>query len=172
MTGIEPALSAWEADVLPLNYIREVRFTAPPRSLADRLSTPSRKGSTTVTIGFGHIVIDSRRANEIAAFWSALLDRPVNDGANQFFALIPASEDRTFPALMFLGVPEPREGKNRLHLDLVATDLSAEVERAVALGATKVAEFDEYGTRWTTLTDPEGNVFDIGVRHSPGEPAT
>jgi hypothetical protein len=23
MTGIEPALSAWEADVLPLNYIRE-----------------------------------------------------------------------------------------------------------------------------------------------------
>jgi hypothetical protein len=23
MTGIEPAFSAWEADVLPLNYIRE-----------------------------------------------------------------------------------------------------------------------------------------------------
>ena len=23
MTGIEPALSAWEADVLPLNYIRK-----------------------------------------------------------------------------------------------------------------------------------------------------
>jgi uncharacterized glyoxalase superfamily protein PhnB len=71
-----------------------------------------------------------------------------------------------------LGVPEPRQGKNRLHLDLVATDLPAEVERAVALGATKVAEFDVYGTRWTTLTDPEGNVFDIGVRHSPGEAAS
>ncbi len=25
MTGIEPALSAWEADVLPLNYIRRWR---------------------------------------------------------------------------------------------------------------------------------------------------
>ena len=25
MTGIEPALSAWEADVLPLNYIRKLR---------------------------------------------------------------------------------------------------------------------------------------------------
>jgi hypothetical protein len=25
MTGIEPAYSAWEADVLPLNYIRSVR---------------------------------------------------------------------------------------------------------------------------------------------------
>ena len=125
-----------------------------------------------MTIGFGQVVIDSRRADEIAAFWSAFVDRPVKDGANQFFALIPASEDGTFPALMFLGVPEPRQGKNRLHLDLVATDLPAEVERAVALGATKVAEFDEYGTRWTTLTDPEGNVFDIGVRHSPGEAAS
>ena len=125
-----------------------------------------------MTIGFGQVVIDSRRADENAAFWSALVDRPVKDGANQFFALVPASEDGTFPALMFLGVPEPRQGKNRLHLDLVATDLPAEVERAVALGATKVAEFDEYGTRWTTLTDPEGNVFDIGVRHSPGEAAS
>ncbi len=125
-----------------------------------------------MTIGLGQVVIDSRRADEIASFWSALLERPVNEDANQFFALIPASEDRTFPALMFLAVPESRQGKNRMHLDLVATDLPAEVERAVALGATKIADFDEYGTRWTTLTDPEGNVFDIGGAHSPGEPAS
>ena len=26
VTGIEPALSAWEADVLPLNYTRMVSF--------------------------------------------------------------------------------------------------------------------------------------------------
>jgi hypothetical protein len=26
MTGIEPAYSAWEADVLPLNYIRVTRL--------------------------------------------------------------------------------------------------------------------------------------------------
>jgi hypothetical protein len=31
MTGIEPALSAWEADVLPLNYIRRLR-RAPPEA--------------------------------------------------------------------------------------------------------------------------------------------
>ena len=97
-------------------------------------------------IGFGQVVIDSLHADEIAAFWSALLERPVIDGANQFFAMIPASDDGSFPALMFLAVPEPREGKNRLHLDLVAADLPAEVERAVALGATKVADFDEYGS--------------------------
>ena len=125
-----------------------------------------------MTLGFGQVVIDSQRADDIAAFWSAMLERPVTDGANQFFAMIPASEDRSFPALMFLAVPEPREGKNRVHLDLVATDIQAEVERAISLGATKVAEFDEYGTRWATMTDPEGNVFDIGVGQSAGEPAS
>jgi predicted enzyme related to lactoylglutathione lyase len=119
-----------------------------------------------MTLGFGQVVIDSRRADDIAAFWSALLERPVRDGANQFFAVIPASEDRSFPSLMFLAVPEPRQVKNRMHFDLVAADLAAEVQRAVDLGATKVAEFDEYGARWVTLTDPEGNVFDIGVGES------
>jgi len=64
-----------------------------------------------VTLGFGQVVIDSQRADEIAAFWSALLDRPVTDGANQFFALIPASEDRTFPALMFPGCTRTAPGQ-------------------------------------------------------------
>ena len=50
-----------------------------------------------MTLGFGQLVIDSQRADEIAAFWSALLDRPVNDGANQFFASIPASKTAPFP---------------------------------------------------------------------------
>jgi hypothetical protein len=96
--------------------------------------SPSRERNTIVTIGFGQVVIDSQRADEIAAFWSALLDRPINDGANQFFALIPASDDRAFPALMFLAVPEPRQGKNRMHLDLVATDLPAEVPEFTGAG--------------------------------------
>jgi hypothetical protein len=130
------------------------------------------KRKALMTLGFGQVVIDSQRADDIAAFWSALLDRPVKDGANQFFAMIPASDDRTFPALMFLAVPEPRQTKNRMHFDLVASDLSAAVERAVALGATKVAEFDEYGTQWVTLTDPEGNVFDIGVGESTEDAAS
>ena len=31
VTGIEPAFSAWEADVLPLNYTREVENEASRR---------------------------------------------------------------------------------------------------------------------------------------------
>ena len=138
------------------------------RDSGHRLNFDPGKGRTQMTLGFGQVVIDSQRADDIAAFWSALLERPVLDGANQFFAMIPASEDRSFPALMFLAVPEPRQSKNRMHLDLVATDIQAEVERAISLGATKVADFDEYGTRWTTMTDPEGNVFDVGLPPSRG----
>ena len=86
-------------------------LSAVPRQVCQVIATeqvhfgklsPSRERTTIVTIEFGQVVIDSQRADEIAGFWSALLDRPVNDGANQFFALIPASDDRTFPALMFL----------------------------------------------------------------------
>jgi hypothetical protein len=32
MTGIEPALSAWEAEVLPLNYIRALVLGSAPTS--------------------------------------------------------------------------------------------------------------------------------------------
>ena len=119
----------------------------------------------TTTLSLGQIVIDSADAAELADFWSRLLERPVLDGANRFFAVIPPAEDGNFPALMFLAVPEPRQGKNRLHLDLVSADRAAAVERATQLGAREVGEFDEYGTQWTTLADPEGNVFDIGVPH-------
>jgi hypothetical protein len=60
-------------------------------------SARTRKGTHHHARGFGQVVIDSLRADDIAGFWSALLERPVDDGANQFFAMIPASADGTFP---------------------------------------------------------------------------
>jgi hypothetical protein len=39
MTGIEPAYSAWEADVLPLNYIRS-ELLASLAAHAESLRTP------------------------------------------------------------------------------------------------------------------------------------
>jgi hypothetical protein len=118
----------------------------------------------TSDLGFGQIVFDCVRADQLAGFWSDLLELPVRAGANPYFAVIERSSDRSLPSLMFVAVPEPRQGKNRLHVDLTSGDLSAAVDRAVSLGATKVGEFSEYGATWTTLADPEGNVFDIGLR--------
>ncbi len=63
---------------------------------------------------------------------------------------------------MFIQVPEPKAGKNRLHLDLVPRDRTrdAEVHRILALGANLVDDRrDADGTGWAVLTDPEGNEF-------------
>lgn len=58
-------------------------------------------------------------------------------------------------------MPEPKTGKNRVHLDLdVGRDrLDAEVARLVTLGATERYRVDEPGSFHVTLTDPEGNEF-------------
>ena len=50
VTGIEPALSAWEAEVLPLNYTRACRTVTPVR----RLSSIDEEGKAPV---FGHKLI-------------------------------------------------------------------------------------------------------------------
>ncbi len=46
-----------------------------------------------------------------------------------------------------------------MHLDVTASDVDAEVARLVGLGATRVADMEEYGYTWTVMTDPEGNEF-------------
>jgi hypothetical protein len=51
--------------------------------------------------------------------------------------------------------------KNRLHLDLTteAGDRDAEIERLLALGASR-ADIGQTGEEsWTVLADPEGNEF-------------
>jgi hypothetical protein len=116
-----------------------------------------------MSVAVAQIVFDCRNAEKLAAFWSAALERPVDEGANPFFATV----GRGAPgALMFLAVPEPKAGKNRLHLDLFparGSDWRAEIERLTALGAVPVTEHAEFGTAWVTLRDPEGNEFDLGT---------
>lgn len=116
----------------------------------------------TSTLRFAQVVVDCENAAKLAGFYSELLGRPIGEGTNEFFAVIPGSADAPFPNLMFLQVPEPRNGKNRLHFDLVTDDKEEAIARAIELGASRLGDFDEYGAVWSTLTDPEGNVFDIG----------
>jgi predicted enzyme related to lactoylglutathione lyase len=109
------------------------------------------------------IVFDCDDAEKLSAFWSQVLDHPVDEGAASFFATIGVRTVGPGPALMFVKVPEPKQHKNRMHLDLSGTDWAAQVERVIKLGAVKVSEHKEFGTQWVTLQDPEGNEFDIGA---------
>ena len=65
------------------------------------------------------------------------------------------------PTWLFLSRSEPKY-KNRLHLDVIATDSEAEIARLVGLGATRVADRDENGYAWTLMAGPEGNELDLG----------
>ncbi len=64
---------------------------------------------------------------------------------------------------VFVSVGEGKTVKNRLHLDLAphtGDDQAAEVERLLALGATRVDVGQDRSTvSWEVLADPEGNEF-------------
>jgi hypothetical protein len=77
------------------------------------------------------------------------------------------------PRIWFQPVPEPKAGKNRLHIDIDVTDgrsapkearrlrVDAEADRLVSLGATQVRVLgtDDMDYYAVTMLDPEGNEF-------------
>ncbi|MBI4218752.1 MAG: VOC family protein [Chloroflexi bacterium] len=68
------------------------------------------------------------------------------------------------PRIVFVRVPEGKTVKNRLHLELVAEDLDAEVQRLVKLGGEIVdrrirAPRGAPPIAWVVMKDPEGNEF-------------
>lgn len=104
------------------------------------------------------ITFDCADALVAARFWAEVLHRQVGADATSDYAQVVAEGDT---AWSFTAVPEPKAGKNRLHVDLDVPDLAAEVARLIGLGATRLGDYDEDGYRWTTLADPEGNEFDV-----------
>ena len=111
-----------------------------------------------MSLRLGHITFDCDDPQAVASFWSAALDRPVDEGANEFFASIGLSGDE-LPRWLFIKVPEPKTAKNRMHIDTMTDDRSAEVKRLVELGATHVDEREQSGVSWSVMADVEGNEF-------------
>ncbi|MDV3220527.1 VOC family protein [Intrasporangium sp.] len=117
-----------------------------------------------MALTMGAVVLDCGDARRLGEFWSAALGRPLDEGASEGFASIGMKE-RDGQPWMFAKVPEAKVAKNRAHPDFTSEDREAEVERLVGLGATVVADHDEYGVRWTVLQDVEGNEFCVAGPH-------
>ncbi|MCR1784646.1 VOC family protein [Nocardioides carbamazepini] len=110
-----------------------------------------------MALTLGMITTDSADPVPLATWWAGQFDAEVADPYGGEFLLVRGG---TLPiALAFQKVDDPTPGKNRLHLDLGAPDLDAEVERLVAGGATVVARRGDESFAWVTLTDPAGNEF-------------
>jgi predicted enzyme related to lactoylglutathione lyase len=108
-----------------------------------------------------NVTFDGHDLDRLTAFWQAALgwpERVVRDRD----ALV-ARAGWGFPRLAFQRVPESKQVKNRVHVDLTADDMEAEVRRLEGLGATRGGVVTE-GMTWTVMRDPEGNEFCVAQR--------
>jgi len=121
------------------------------------------------------VVVDCNDPEPVATFWAAALGwrrtHASADGGE--IVLEPpegSAEDGVSPDLLFIRVPDPTPGKNKLHLDLRPTDQAAEVARLEALGArrTEVGQSERGDASWVVMHDVEDNEFCV-LRPYPTE---
>ena len=103
------------------------------------------------------IVFDAHDVPALAEFWHRATGYETKSSNAWFAHLIP--EGAGLKHIFIIKVPEGKTAKNRCHVDFETNDRTAEVERLVSAGATKVADHTLHGFTWTVMQDPEGNEF-------------
>jgi predicted enzyme related to lactoylglutathione lyase len=108
------------------------------------------------------LCVDTTDPARLAGFWeSALGWRRTHEDPGEVVLEPPAGsrEDGVVPDLLFLRVPEEKQIKNRLHLDLRPEDQHAELTRLEQLGARRVDVGQGSDVSWVVMADPDGNEF-------------
>jgi len=105
----------------------------------------------------GSFVINCKDFDRTVAFWQEALDyvprRPAEDGW-----VVLNDPTGASPNVSVQATEDMKFGRNRMHLDLYATDQQAEVERLLKLGAT-LHRAAQKGDDFVILADPEGKLF-------------
>ena len=119
-----------------------------------------------MTSRISHTTINARNAYQQSVWWSGVLgwteipEDPNLPGHEECMIIDPNGPGR----LLFIDVPDDKQLRNRIHLDLRPTDgtRDGEVARLLAAGATQVDDLRRPdGGGWVVLADPEGNEFCI-----------
>ncbi len=120
-----------------------------------------------MTMKLGMITIDTTDAMKLGGWWAEQLGAAVGETNDGYYVMVSGGG---LPGLLsFQKVDDPTPGKNRVHLDLTAEDLDAEVDRLLGAGATLVARRGDENFRWVTLADPDGNQFCVaGAQEASG----
>jgi catechol 2,3-dioxygenase-like lactoylglutathione lyase family enzyme len=106
------------------------------------------------------VCVDVTDPSAAADFWEQALGWRRTHASEEEVVLEPprgSPEEGVSPDLLFLRVPEGKQGKNRLHLDLRPGDQSAEVARLESLGAVRADVGQGDARSWVVLQDPFGN---------------
>jgi predicted enzyme related to lactoylglutathione lyase len=109
-----------------------------------------------------HFVIDVSDLDRGTAFWCAALgavDQPLPEISRHVYRHLnlPNSEI----AVLLQKANDEKVSKERMHLDLEADDVEAEVKRLEALGAIRWDHQQERGFDFWVMRDPWGNEFCI-----------
>ena len=116
-----------------------------------------------MTLELQWVSIDAHDPQKIAEFWAQVLGYevvPDPDPGDGELEVEIAPKDGNGQRLLIVEVHDEKKVKNRVHFDLTPDDQDAEVERVLALGATK-ADIGQGETSWVVMADPEGNEFCI-----------
>ncbi len=116
-----------------------------------------------------HVVIDVPDLEQGVSFWSAALNATEETVPEQSRSIyrrlrLPDSEIR----ILLQKTGDEKTSKERMHLDLEADDVEAEVRRLEALGATRRDHQAERGFDFWVLRDPWGNEFCVLQPEFPG----
>ncbi len=122
----------------------------------------------------GNVTFSSAEPRRLGAFWSEALGWPEQIAPDDFMQMLwdagldraeyeayyaSLNPDGSRPRLLFQRREKSRPESYPLHLDFLAEDRRAEIDRLTALGAT-VVETKTAGDRtWAVMRDPEGNPF-------------
>jgi catechol 2,3-dioxygenase-like lactoylglutathione lyase family enzyme len=100
------------------------------------------------------VAVDAADHEPIARWWTEVLGATFGTNREHGFSWAEQIPGAPFQSLVFASVPEPKQGKNRIHWDVDTASLDA----LVGAGATILRERGD-GVAWTVLADPEGNEF-------------
>jgi predicted enzyme related to lactoylglutathione lyase len=110
----------------------------------------------------GNICIDTNDLPAAVAFWRSVTGYEISAFGDTTYLTDPRRRNL---GLSLQAVPEPRIGKNRLHLDLFTDNLEDEAARVRALGATEVQRHVDHG--WIVMADLDGNQFCLCAAPAP-----
>jgi len=126
--------------------------------------------TTTVSLSFAALAIDSADPAALADFWGKALGRPVSPGAVAGDTAVDVTGPESGPRMILHNPPEPGTAKTSVHPVLMTDHYDEEIERLTALGAKPLNEITLPAVRaagvtfhvsQTTFADPEGNEFDL-----------
>lgn len=120
------------------------------------------------------VVLDCLDPDRLVPFWEEALGYRLADSLEGYRVLVPREGEPAGPVVILQPVPEPKRGKNRMHVDLHPADAARHIEHLESLGGRRVGSpIASFGVTWQTMSDPEGHEFCV-VGHGRldlGDPA-